>query len=148
MCFSTSIDGEQLSLVPLHEPGEQRQDSLLLCKHSYLFSIEPLLHWALSSTCPRASGLFPWAAVAPCPSLCLVSLPLSPIFRHWPWFSVLAGPPKPRKNLQEAQTPLRNGQILQVRGRGWWWWCAPSLWLFLSYSDFPEALPGCVLLCW
>lgn len=55
---------------------------MLLSEH--LFSIESLLGWALSSTCSGASGQL---------SHCAPSLPLSPTSGHWPWFSVLAGPP-------------------------------------------------------
>lgn len=70
-------DGEQLSLAPPQEPGEQRQDLMLLREH--LFPIEPLLGWALSYTCSRAPGLFFWAAVSRSPLLSALSSVLSPL---------------------------------------------------------------------
>lgn len=77
LCFSPSVDGEQLSLGLPQEPGAQRQDLMLLREH--LFPIEPLLGWALSSTCSRASGLFFWAAVSRSPLLSALSFVLSPL---------------------------------------------------------------------
>lgn len=73
------VGGEQLSLVPPLETEEQREDSALLTER--VFPMEPVLGWASSSTCPRASGLFSWAAVPPGPLPSMVpsflsSLPL------------------------------------------------------------------------
>lgn len=69
-----------------HEPGEQAGFN---AAREHLFSVEPLLDWALSSTCSRASGFFPGQLSRHPPPFCLVFLPLSPMALSPGWPSHL-----------------------------------------------------------